>query len=293
MDRQDYAALLEARVRAPESHRDALRARTRRPLVGKDGNLLILAADHTARGMIAAGDDPLAVADRFTLLDRLVTGLALPGVDGVMASADILEELAYLGALDGVVAIATMNRGGLIGARWELDDRLTAYDADHIEEYGLDGGKVLLRIEHTDPGVARTLEMVAAITTELADRRILCMIEPLPYLKDIDGRARLDPSVDALIKVVAIASGLGSSSAYTWLKLPPVSRMAEVAGATTMPILMLGGDPGDRAAEVFALWRSALEHPNVRGLVAGRALLYPPDGDVVKAVTAAASLVHG
>jgi len=293
MDRTDYAALLEARLRAPESLRDALRNRTRRPLVGTDGNLLILAADHTARGMIAAGGEPLAVADRYTLLQRLVTGLALPGVDGVMASADILEELAFLGALDGVVAIATMNRGGIIGARWELDDRLTAYDADHIEEYGLDGGKVLLRIEHTDPGVARTLEMAAAVTSELADRRIPCMIEPLPYLKDADGRARLDPSVEALIKVVAIASGLGSSSAYTWLKLPPVERMAEVAGATTMPILMLGGDPGERAAEVVALWRSALEQPNVRGLVAGRALLYPPDGDVVKAVTAAASLVHG
>lgn len=293
MDRQDYAALLEARVRAPESLRDALRARTRRPLVGEDGNLLILAADHTARGMIAAGDDPLAVADRFTLLDRLVTGLALPGVDGVMASADILEELAYLGALDGVVAIATMNRGGIIGASWELDDRLTAYDADHVEEYGLDGGKLLLRIEHTDPGVARTLEMVASVTTELADRRLLCMLEPLPYRKDETGRARLDPSVEALITVVAIASGLGSSSAYTWLKLPPVERMAEVAGATTMPILMLGGDPGTRAAEVFALWRAALDQPNVRGLVAGRALLYPPDGDVVKAVTSAATLVHG
>lgn len=293
MDRQDYAALLEARVRAPESLRDALRARTRRPLVGQDGNLLILAADHTARGMIAAGDDPLAVADRFTLLDRLVTGLALPGVDGVMASADILEELAYLGALDGVVAIATMNRGGIIGAAWELDDRLTAYDADHIEEYGLDGGKLLLRIEYTDPGVARTLEMVASVTTELADRRLLCMLEPLPYRKDETGRARLDPSVEALITVVAIASGLGSSSAYTWLKLPPVERMAEVAGATTMPILMLGGDPGTRAAEVFALWRAAFDQPNVRGLVAGRALLYPPDGDVVKAVTSAATLVHG
>lgn len=293
MDRQDYAALLEARVRAPESLRDALRARTRRPLVGEDGNLLILAADHTARGMIAAGDDPLAVADRFTLLDRLVTGLALPGVDGVMASADILEELAYLGALDGVVAIATMNRGGIIGASWELDDRLTAYDADRVEEYGLDGGKLLLRIEHTDPGVARTLEMVASVTTELADRRLLCMLEPLPYRKDETGRARLDPSVEALITVVAIASGLGSSSAYTWLKLPPVERMAEVAGATTMPILMLGGDPGTRAAEVFALWRAALDQPNVRGLVAGRALLYPPDGDVVKAVTSAATLVHG
>jgi DhnA family fructose-bisphosphate aldolase class Ia len=293
MDRQSYADLLEVRLRDPESLRRALRERRRRELLGDDGNLLIVAADHTARGMLAVGSDPLAVADRFTLLSNLVAALALPQVDGVLASADLLEELALLGALEGKLALGTMNRGGIIGARWELDDRLTAYDSDHVEEFGLDGGKVLLRIEATDPGVARTLEMVAAITTELSDRRIMCLIEPLPYLKDEAGRARLDTSVEELVRVVAIASGLGSSSAYTWLKIPAVDRMAEVAGATTMPILMLGGDPGDRAEAVFALWRAAMAQPNVRGLVAGRALLYPSHGDVVHAVTAAASIVHG
>lgn len=293
MDRQQYTALIEARLRDPESLRRALRERRRRDMLGRDGNLLIVAADHTARGMLAVGDDPLAVADRFTLLANLVAALAVPEVDGVLASADLLEELALLGALEGKLAIGTMNRGGIIGARWELDDRLTAYDSDHVEEFGLDGGKVLLRIEPTDPGVARTLEMVAAITTELSDRKIMCLVEPLPYLKDETGRARLDPSVEELVRVVAIASGLGSSSAYTWLKIPAVERMAEVAGATTMPILMLGGDPGTRADAVFALWRAAMAQPNVRGLVAGRALLYPSHGDVVDAVTTAASIVHG
>lgn len=293
MDRQNYGELIEARLRDPESLRRALRDRRRRDLLGEDGNLLIVAADHTARGMLAVGGDPLAVADRFTLLSNLVAALSLPQVDGVLASADLLEELALLGALEGKLAIGTMNRGGIIGARWELDDRLTAYDSDHVEEFGLDGGKVLLRIEPTDPGVARTLEMVAAITTELSDRRIMCLVEPLPYLKDDAGRARLDTSVEELVRVVAIASGLGSSSAYTWLKIPAVDRMAEVAGATTMPILMLGGDPGDRADAVFGLWRAAMAQPNVRGLVAGRALLYPSHGDVVHAVTAAASIVHG
>lgn len=293
MDRQTYGELIEARLRDPESLRRALRDRRRRDLLGEDGNLLIVAADHTARGMLAVGGDPLAVADRFTLLSNLVAALSLPQVDGVLASADLLEELALLGALEGKLAIGTMNRGGIIGARWELDDRLTAYDSDHVQEFGLDGGKVLLRIEPTDPGVARTLEMVAAITTELSDRRIMCLVEPLPYLKDDAGRARLDTSVEELVRVVAIASGLGSSSAYTWLKIPAVDRMAEVAGATTMPILMLGGDPGDRADAVFGLWRAAMAQPNVRGLVAGRALLYPSHGDVVHAVTAAASIVHG
>lgn len=293
LDRARYEALLEARVFDPASLTSALIDRRRRTVAGADGRLLILAADHTARGMLAASGDPLAVADRYTLLDRLVRSLAVPGVDGVLASADILEELAWLGALDDRLAIGTMNRGGIIGATWELDDRMTAYDVDHVESCGLDGGKTLLRIDHADAGVARTIESVAAVTTQLADRRLLAMIEPLPYVKDADGRAVLDTSDEALIKVVAIASGLGSSSAYTWLKVPGSDRMAEVAGATTLPILMLGGDPGADADRTFARWRNAMREPNVRGLVAGRALLYPHDSEPEDAVRHAASIVHG
>lgn len=293
LERAEYDRITEVRVREPEALRLSLKGRARRSLIGPDGNLFIVAADHTARGMLAVGEDPLAVADRYTLLNNIVAALSVDDVDGVMASADILEELALLGVLEKKLAIATMNRGGIIGARWELDDRLTAYDPQHIEEYGLDGGKLLLRIEHTDPGVARTLELSARLTTELADRRLMCMVEPLPYLVDETGRAKLDTSVESLIKVTAIASGLGSSSAYTWLKIPAVERMSEVAGSTTMPIVMLGGDPGANADKVFALWRAAMAQHNVRGLVAGRALLYPSDGDVVRAVTAAADTVHG
>ena len=292
LDRSDYEDLLKARVRKPKLLVKALRNRERRGLIGSDGNLMILAADHTARGMLAAGGDPLAVADRYTLLDRIVRGLAVPGVDGVMASADILEELAFLGALNEKVAIGTMNRGGIIGARWELDDRLTSYDPQHIEDNGLDGGKLLLRIEDTDPGVAGTIEMAAALTTDLASRKLMCMIEPLPYLKDENGVARLDPSVEKLVKVVAIASGLGAISAYTWLKIPAVDDTSVVAGATTMPILLLGGDPGANAPAVFDRMRRAMAEPNVRGIVAGRTLLYPTDGSVEDVVAMAAEMVH-
>ena len=253
-----YRALIEARVHDPGSLLQALVERRRRPLVGPDGRLLIIAADHTARGMLAAGDDPLAVADRRTLLDRLVRALAMPGVDGVLASADILEELAWLGALDERLAIGTMNRGGIIGARWELDDRMTAYDADHVADLG-----------------------------------IVSLIEPLPYRTDDTGRAMLDPSDDALTKVVAIASGLGSTSSRTWLKIPGSDRMEQVAGATSLPILMLGGDPGTNADRVFGRWEAAMQVPNVRGLVAGRALLYPHGREVEEAVAHAARIVHG
>lgn len=288
-----YKALIETRIFEPKSLQTALSNRARRSLAGKDGRLLILAADHTARGKLTVNSDPLAMADRFTMLDRIVRALANPDVDGVLASADILEELSWLGVLEGRLAIGTMNRGGVIGAKWELDDRMTAYDAEHVAKYGLDGGKMLLRIDDNDSRVARTIESVAATITQLADLGIMCLLEPLPYVQNKAGVAVLDESDERLIKVVAIASGLGSSSAHTWLKIPTTNRMAEVAGATSMPILMLGGDPGKDTAQTFERWEDAMTETNVRGLLAGRTLLYPNMGSVENAVRQAAELVHG
>ena len=292
LDREKYQGLLDARVFEPASLQNALVGRIRRKQKTQDGNLLILAADHTARGKISLGLDPIAMSDRFTLLERLTKCLALPEVDGVLASADILEELAWLGALNDKLAIGTMNRGGIIGAKWELDDRLTSYDADHIESMGLDGGKTLIRIDYNDPSVARTIETVAALTTQLADRKLMAMIEPLPYKKNSEGGAILDESDEALIKVVAIASGLGSSSAYSWLKVPASHRMSEVAAATTLPVLMLGGEPEANPDELFNRWTAGMKEPNVRGLVAGRSLLYPLNGDSEAAVKRAGEIVR-
>lgn len=293
LDVESYKALVEARIFEPTSLQNALSSRRRRSLAGKDGRLLMLAADHTARGKLAVNNDPLAMADRFTMLDRIVRALSNPDVDGVLGSADVLEELAWLGVLEGRLAVGTMNRGGVIGATWELDDRMTAYDAEHVAKYGLDGGKMLLRIDDHDPRVARTIESVAAAITQLTDRGVMCLLEPLPYVRNDAGEAVLDTSDDRLIKVVAIASGLGSSSAHTWLKIPATKRMAEVAGATSMPILMLGGDPGEDPAQTFTSWEDAMNEVNVRGLLAGRALLYPSLGTVEEAVRRAAELVHG
>lgn len=289
----EYARILTARLDEPTALRRALAGRPRRSLLGADRRLMILAADHTARGMLTVGNDPLAVANRRTLLSRLAQGLDNPQVDGVMASADILEELALLGALDRKLAIGTMNRGGIKGSSWELDDRLTAYDVQHVISSGLDGGKTLLRIEPTDAGVARTIELVGAVTTALADAGVMSLVEPLPYLKDSDGNAYLDPSEAAMVRAVAIASGLGSSSAFTWLKIPATANPHLVAAATTCPILLLGGDVGNSWEQIFALWKTALAIPNVRGLVPGRALLYPETMDPGTAINRAAALVHG
>ena len=289
---KQYNELIQARLKSPESFKKALVSRKRRRMVGKDGRLLIVAADHTARGIISAGSEKYIIANRRLLLDRLVRSLSNPNVDGVLASADIVEELAWLGALESKLVFGTMNRGGYLGTTWGLDDPMTAYDADSIAELGLDAGKVLVRFEDTDIGVGRTIEYVVEAMRLLAEREIVCLVEPLPYKKDANGMPMLDKSTDRLDKIVSITAGFGSSASYTWLKLPAWTNHITLRESTTLPILLLGGDPGENLDATFEEWRSALQIPNVIGLVAGRPLLYPFDNDVERSVDRAAKLVH-
>ena len=89
-----------------------------------------------------------------------------------------------------------------------------------------------------------------------------------------------------------MCAALGGSSAYTWLKIQATADIAAVAAMTTQPLLLLGGAPGPDPEATFAAWERALAEPTVRGLVVGRALLYPADGDVAAAVGRAADLVE-
>ena len=117
-----------------------------------------------------------------------------------------------------------MNRGGIMGARWELDDRMTAYDADAIADGGLDG-KVLLRLADDDPGTAATLEACAQAVSALARHRLPIMVEPLPYHITTDG-SQAARRRRPLLRAVAVAAGLGHTSAYTWLKVPAARDVA-------------------------------------------------------------------
>jgi hypothetical protein len=292
LDDATFAELIDVRVHEPERIATALAARRRRTSPTRHGMMFIVAADHTARGMVGLGDDPLAMADRRAMLDHLLTALEHPRVDGVLASADIMEDLILLGALDDRVAVGTMNRGGLSGARWELDDRFTAYDTRHLIAANLDAGKLLLRLDDDDPGTVPTLYAASRAVQERNDHRMIAMVEPIPYTRDGRGRAVWDHGEHKLVRAVGISAALGGSSAYTWLKIQATADIATVAAMTTQPLLLLGGSPGPDPELTFATWERALHEPTVRGLVVGRALLYPPDGDVATAVGRAADLVE-
>ena len=225
------------------------------------------------------------MASRSDLLRRLVTAISVP-VDGVLGTPDILDDLLLLGALEGKVVIGSMNRGGLQGSVFELDDRFTAYRAEDIAASGLDGGKMLTRIAHGRPRHRGDARGQRAAVTELAERGLMAMVEP--FLSERrEGRVvnLLDP--ESTIKSIHIAAGLGASSAHL-AQAPgggrPGARHGRHDPADAAPRRRPHGDPQD----TYASWGKALDLPAVRGLVVGRALLYPPDSDVAAAVDIAA-----
>ncbi|MGC0417020.1 Cgl0159 family (beta/alpha)8-fold protein [Embleya sp. AB8] len=290
---RDWTTLLATRAHRPDAVSAGYAARRRRPhLLSAHGTLFLVAADHPGRGSLGVGTDALAMADRRDLLGRLVAALEHPDVDGVLGTPDVIEELLLLGALDDKIVIGSMNRGGLAGAAWEIDDRFTGYDADAIRRHRLDGGKMLLRIVDADAGTIPTLQGCARAVGELAEHGIAAMIEPLPYRRDAAGRLVLDRSTEANVRAVTVASALGTTSAYTWLKLPATDEPELVIGATTLPTVVLGGVPSADPGADLSSWGRALAQPAVRGLVVGRALLYPADGDVRGAVHAAARVLR-
>ena len=172
----------------------------------------------------------------------------------------------------------------------EMDDRFTRYPALEIKPAGVEAGERLLRLEPSDPATAPTLLACANAVSDLAELGLPAVIEPFMVRRD-NGRARNDLTADAVIRAAAIASGLGTTSAYTWLKIPVVAEMERVADAATLPALLRGGEAANRPDEMFAAWRHALTLPNIRGLVVGRNLLYPAGDDVAAAVDIAVSLL--
>ena len=290
MNEEQRNHLLESRFTRPQAIAIAAKNRRLHEATGPNERLLIVAADHAARGALDVGANPSAMSNRYDMLERLVTALAIPGVNGVLGTPDVIEDLLLLGALEKKYVFGSMNRGGLPGAVFEMDDRFTSYTAEAIVHFKLDGGKMLLRINLDDAGTAKTLESCAHAVTQLAAENRIAMIEPFMSSR-VDGHIQHDLSTDAVMRSMAIASALGATSSHTWLKVPVVEDMERVAEATTMPLLLLGGPRSDRPDEMFDHWEKTLRLPGVRGLVVGRNLLYPSDDDVMTAVKTAVSLL--
>ena len=292
MDDARFRELVATRARQPAAVAEAA-ARRRRPtsLLAEHGRLMMIAADHPARGALAAGSRPFAMGDRADLLDRLVLALSRPGVNGVLGTPDILEDLLLLGALDDKVVVGSMNRGGLAGTVFELDDRFTGVRrAGHRGRAGSRAARCSPASTRTTRRPWRPWSPAPDAVSDLARHGLMAMVEPFISHR-VDGRVRNELTADAMVRANGVAAGLGCTSAYTWLKVPIVDDMERAMAATTLPALILGGEVAEDQQAAFATWQKALALPTVQGLVIGRSLLYPPGDDVATAVDTAVGLL--
>ena len=296
------ARITETRVSDPECAWRAAQARTRRTRVAPTGRLNILAADHPARGVTKVGANPVAMADRRDYLARIVRVLSAEGIDGLMATMDVIEDLLIVDALvreaggaslvDDKLLIGSLNRGGLAGTAWELNDPLTGPSPASCAAWRLDGAKILLRIASTDAGSLETILMSARAISECNALGLPMFLEPLPVVK-ADAGWVVQKDAAALARMAGVASALGDSSRNVWLKLPYCAGYDVVARATTLPILLLGGESaGDPAAFLRELESAMKAGPNVRGALVGRNVLYPGDEDPLAMGAAVGGIIH-
>lgn len=309
------AQLTQIRVSDPDRSLRVAGARKRRARLTVDGRLSLLAADHPARRVTAVGDNALAMTDRHDYLARIVRVLLSDKVDGVMATMDIIEDLLLLhdlmrtqggpALLDDKLLIASLNRAGLVGTVWEMDDPVSGATAATCAAWNLDGAKFLLRICDDDPASLKTMLEAARAITELNALKLPMFLEPLPAIKTAQG-FKVAKTAEALARIAGVASALGDSSRYLWLKLPYCENFELVERATTLPILLLGGestgDPTQFMREVAAgialrevvagTERKLLMSGVVRGALVGRNVLYPGAEDPLAVAEAIGRIIH-
>lgn len=296
------AQLTELRVADPDRPLRAARGRRRRAKLTTDGRLNLLAADHPARRVTQVQDDPLAMADRHDYLARIVRVLTGAMVDGIMTTMDILEDLLLLhdllgeaggpSFLEDKLLIASLNRGGLARTSWEMDDPMTGPTPQDCASWGLDGAKILLRICDDDPSSLKTMVATAGAIRTLNALGLPTFLEALPVARTETGY-RVAKDAGSLARTVGVASALGDSSRYLWLKLPYTDGFELVARSTTLPILLLGGEAKGEATFLLREVEAGLAAgANVRGAMVGRNVLYPGSEDPLAVAEAVGGLIH-
>jgi DhnA family fructose-bisphosphate aldolase class Ia len=247
-----------------------------------EGPALILAADHRPRGvMTIEGYRPYLAA---------LTG-ALPVCDGILASRQPLVDLVGSGAVGpGQRTYLSINRTGLAGSAFELDDRLVTTVAAAAGE-GWTGIKHMTRIDLTDPVTAAALELLGRVIDEARAAGVEALIESLSW-----GEGRMARDTDAIVFAAVIAHDLGAPL----LKVPVpdeapgrarTAAVARVVESVGVPVLFLGGPRGSAGREaVLSEIRDAMAG-GAAGMAVGRVVFEDPEpAEMAKLV---ADAVHG
>jgi DhnA family fructose-bisphosphate aldolase class Ia len=228
---------------------------------------LVLAADHRARGV-------MTVETYADYLEALRS--ALPHCDGVLATAQPLTDLARGGAIRAdQQTYLSLNRTGLAGSAFELDDRLVA-TVGRAADDGWTGVKLMTRIDPHDANGAAALELLGQVLEQARAARLEALIEPVLWR---DGR--MSRVTDDIVLAAVVAHDLGAPL----LKVPVpdaapgeerIIAVRRVVASVGVPVLFLGGPNeiggGDRVVDEV---RDVMAGGGA-GLAMGRAIFQDP-----------------
>ncbi len=297
-----FQQITDIRVENPDYIVDWSNRRIKRDHFTRNGKLNVVAADHPARGSVSVGKNAFEMSDRHELLARLVDVLHSEWVDGILGSMDILEELIILhglfkesgklGFLDEKLLITSLNRGGFPGSSWEMNDPITGTNAATCVRVGIDAAKMLLRLDPGDDKSLQTIQYCSEGVRDFNEHKLPIFLEPLPVSKENDlFKVIKDP--DRLIPLVTMTSALGTSSKHIWLKLPFTKDFERVAAATTLPVVILGGDRAESLEGLITDLKEAMASGHqVRGAMFGRNVLYPENQSPREVANEIGKIIH-
>jgi len=242
---------------------------------------LILAADHRARGVVTMEN----YREHVDALAR-----ALPACDGILATAQPLADLVQGGHVTASQrTYLSLNRTGLAGSAFELDDRLVA-SVPRAASDGWTGIKHMTRIDMADPITSSALELLGQVLEQSRAAGLDALIEPLVWR---DGRVARD--TDSIVFAAVITHDMGAP--IIKVPIPAVAPGAErqravarVVASVGVPVLFLGGPIGTAGRPpVLGEVRDVMEGGG-SGMAMGRTLYQDPDPAEMAGLVAA--LIH-
>ena len=229
---------------------------------------LLLAADHRARGVVTVEDYRAYVR---------ALAQALPSCDGILATAQPLTDLAAAGHLTpSQRTYLSINRTGLAGSVFELDDRLVA-SVPRAAADGWTGVKHMTRIDMADPLTSPALELLGQVLEQARSAELEALVEPLIWR---DGRVARN--TDAIVFAAVIAHDMGAP--VIKVPVPAVTpgeerqrAVARVVASVGVPVLFLGGPMGNSGrAPVLDEVRDVMGGGG-SGMAMGRTVYQDPD----------------
>lgn len=226
--------------------------------------MIILAADHRGRGV-------MTVEPYGEFLGQLRAAVA--HCDGLMATVKPLADLAPDLRADQTTWLS-LNRTGLAGSVFELDDRLVTTCERAIDE-GYTGVKHMTRIDRDDATTADGLELLGRVLEEARRAELDVMVEALSWRA-----GAVDRATDAIVYASVIAHDLGAPLLKVPVPHAPpgparVAAVQRVVSSVGVPVLFLGG-PRRRRDDVLSEVADAVQG-GAAGMAIGRAVYQDPN----------------